>query len=215
MSSSIGDKVKQLRESKDWSQEELAKRSGLSRSYIGALEVRKTMHPRAEYLIKLAVAFNIPVDEFYVAAGYTGGSAADAVRPETPAELLEKLRTSLPVAIPVYNSFKAHTGASTDAPVSHIYLNKEEIPSRDLEGIVVGDDDFPPVISSGDIIVTNRLMSPHQGSLLICMYKDHPIIGRLESINGAPWVMSKGDDKYRLFDCSYQAVITRLHKKLD
>ncbi|MCL2475146.1 MAG: helix-turn-helix domain-containing protein [Chloroflexi bacterium] len=213
--SSIGDKVKQLRESKDWSQEELAKRSGLSRSYIGALEVRKNMHPRAEYLIKLAAAFNISVDEFYVAAGYTGGIAADVIRQETPTELLEKLRMALPVAVPVYNSFKAHTGTRTDASVGYIYLNKADVSSRDLEGIVVGEGDFPPVITSGDIIVTNRSMSPHQGSLLICMYKDRPIIGRLESLNGAPWIISKGDDKYRLFDCSYQAVITRLHKKLD
>ena len=213
MSSSIGNKVKQLREDKDWSQEELAQRSGLSRSYIGALEVRKTMHPRAEYLIKLAAAFNVPIEEFYVAAGYAGSSFVDGVRPETPEEILEKLRSSLPTTIPVYNVFKAHSGARADVPVDHIFLNKSEVPSRDMEGIVVGENDFPPLVSVGDIIVTNRSMSPSQGSLMICMYKDSAIIGRLESINGAPWVIGKGNTKYRLFDCSYQAVIVQLVKK--
>jgi len=34
----FGEKVKQLREQKRWSQEELAKRSGLHRTYIGSIE---------------------------------------------------------------------------------------------------------------------------------------------------------------------------------
>jgi len=213
MSSSIGNKVKELRDSKGWSQEELAQKSGLSRSYIGALEVRQTMHPRAEYLIKLAAAFNVPVDDFYVAAGYTGGSIAEGVRPETPDEILDKLQSALPVFIPVYNVFKPHSGTRPDVPVDYAYINKKDMRGRDLEGIVVGENDFPPLITKGDIIITNRSMSPSQGSMLICMYKDRPIIGRLESIGGAPWVISKGDSRYRLFDCSYQAVIVQLNKK--
>ena len=34
----FGEKVKNLRKSKGWSQEELAKRSGLHRTYIGSIE---------------------------------------------------------------------------------------------------------------------------------------------------------------------------------
>ena len=34
----FGDRVKNLRKSKGWSQEELAKRAGLHRTYIGSIE---------------------------------------------------------------------------------------------------------------------------------------------------------------------------------
>jgi len=61
----FGNKVKQLREKKGWSQEELARRAGLHRTYIGSIErsernisliniekIAKALEVKIEFLIK-------------------------------------------------------------------------------------------------------------------------------------------------------------------
>jgi transcriptional regulator with XRE-family HTH domain len=56
----IGDRLRQLRESKDWSQGDIEKRTGLLRCYISRLENGHTV-PNIETLEKLASAFDVPL----------------------------------------------------------------------------------------------------------------------------------------------------------
>lgn len=56
----FGDNVKKLRKAKGWSQEELAKKSGLHRTYIGGIE-RYGRNVSLINISKIAKAFGIKV----------------------------------------------------------------------------------------------------------------------------------------------------------
>lgn len=58
----LADRIKELRAAKSISQEELAHRSGLSRTGMGLLETAKRW-PRLDTLISVAEGLNIAVDE--------------------------------------------------------------------------------------------------------------------------------------------------------
>lgn len=54
--------MRQLRQSKSWSQEELAHQSGVHRTYISDLE-RGARNPTIEVVSKIAVAFSVSCGE--------------------------------------------------------------------------------------------------------------------------------------------------------
>ena len=54
--------MRQLRQSKDWSQEELAHRAGIHRTYISDLE-RGARNPTIEVVERIAIALNVPCGE--------------------------------------------------------------------------------------------------------------------------------------------------------
>ena len=58
----LGKRVRQLRDKRNWSQEELAHQSGLARSFTGAIE-RGEKDLRLTTLVKLANTFKISVAE--------------------------------------------------------------------------------------------------------------------------------------------------------
>jgi len=58
----LGQRVRQLRAKRNWSQEELSHRSGLARSFTGAIE-RGEKDLRLTTLVKLANTFKISVSE--------------------------------------------------------------------------------------------------------------------------------------------------------
>ena len=55
-------RVRQIREKRGWSQEELAHRSGLARSFTGAIE-RGEKDIRISTLVKLAKTFNLTLQQ--------------------------------------------------------------------------------------------------------------------------------------------------------
>ncbi len=54
--------MRRLRQSKDWSQEELAHQSGIHRTYLSDLE-RGARNPTIEVVDKIAVALGVPCGE--------------------------------------------------------------------------------------------------------------------------------------------------------
>jgi len=56
----IGDRLRQLRESRNWSQGDIEKRTGLLRCYVSRVENSHTV-PTIETLEKLAAAFEVPL----------------------------------------------------------------------------------------------------------------------------------------------------------
>ncbi len=54
--------MRRLRQDKGWSQEELAHRAGMHRTYVSDLE-RSARNPSIELIDKLAVALGVPVGE--------------------------------------------------------------------------------------------------------------------------------------------------------
>jgi transcriptional regulator with XRE-family HTH domain len=60
----LGNRVRELRERKGWSQEELAHQSGLARSFTGAIE-RGEKDIRLSTLLKLANTFKIALSQLF------------------------------------------------------------------------------------------------------------------------------------------------------
>jgi len=64
-------KLKVLRAERDWSQEELGKRVGVSRQAINAIE-RGKFDPSLPLAFKLAELFNLPIEEIFMWEDSTG-----------------------------------------------------------------------------------------------------------------------------------------------
>src|SRR5947209_6132768 len=77
MNSSLGRLVKDLRDKKGWTQEELAEKSGLSIRAIQRIEAGETKRPNSDTLQRLATALEIDVAELQKARwdGIASGTA--------------------------------------------------------------------------------------------------------------------------------------------
>jgi transcriptional regulator with XRE-family HTH domain len=64
----LGRTIKQLRVERGFSQEELAHRSGMDRTWVGGIE-RGEKNPSFEKLVSLAEALGVPVSELVAGAG--------------------------------------------------------------------------------------------------------------------------------------------------
>lgn len=73
----IGPFVRKMRESARMTQQDVATRSGLSRSYLSRLETGGIIRPSADYLVRIARAIGIHPDMLFKAAGYTRAAAAN------------------------------------------------------------------------------------------------------------------------------------------
>lgn len=63
----MGEKVKELREAKGWTQEQLAEKSGLSRVTISMIETGKPKEILSGTIKALAKALEVPVDVLFFA----------------------------------------------------------------------------------------------------------------------------------------------------
>ena len=60
--------IKEIREQKEITQEELSKRSGISRNYIAELENNKKINPSFETIYKISTALGVEIRQIYVAS---------------------------------------------------------------------------------------------------------------------------------------------------
>lgn len=58
----IGERVKKLRTEKKMSMTELAEKAGVAKSYLSSLERNLQTNPSIQFLEKIAVVLNVPVD---------------------------------------------------------------------------------------------------------------------------------------------------------
>ena len=80
-----GKRLRDLRKGRGWSQEELAKRAGLSRSALPKLETGRFKDTRHDTIEKLAKAFDMTATEFI---SHIKGAVES--QPETPDQILER-----------------------------------------------------------------------------------------------------------------------------
>lgn len=91
----LGDKIRELREERGWSQNELAICSGLNRSYIAHMETNRINNPSGDTFIKLSRAFNIHPEELYQAAGYIKEARIPNRFDETPEQMLANIKLNV------------------------------------------------------------------------------------------------------------------------
>lgn len=209
----ISEKIKRLRNSRHWSQEQLAGKAKLNRGYINNLEQGGNKHPGLDKLMKLAKAFNVPIEELYAAAGYTELSEVSTRPSETPEELIEKLRYIQPVSIPVYSHFFVHAGAEHAEITEYVYRPRDKVAGENIEAFIVHGHCLTPRVEDGDIVITDRDRSPEPGNILLCLRDDELLVGRYSLKNGAPW-LTNGEEEISLDDCLATAVVIEVIKRM-
>jgi len=81
----FGAAVRELREARGWSQEQLAEHAGLNRSYVGEIE-RATVIASIVTVNKLALAFDVPISQLLCSPfSTTGASDVPASPTSSPA----------------------------------------------------------------------------------------------------------------------------------
>ena len=121
----FGENLKALRLEYGLTQEELARRVGVDRSYISQLEKNKIGRPSYDVLSRTAEALHVPI-------GYL--TAGRRPPPESPEDIMERLRLATPVRIPVYDEFPIHLGGEEGTePLDYVYLPRPEFVGREIQ----------------------------------------------------------------------------------
>lgn len=85
MSTSIGQRIKALREARGWSQEDLATRAGVSRGAISQWETSPTQRILAPHLAATAKALQVTADELLTGnPGHVGDDLGEYVASQVP-----------------------------------------------------------------------------------------------------------------------------------
>jgi transcriptional regulator with XRE-family HTH domain len=72
---SLGELVRELRQRRGWTQEQLAEATGMDQTSISQIETGRTLRPSYERMLGLAAALAIPVADLLQAAGLAGDVA--------------------------------------------------------------------------------------------------------------------------------------------
>ena len=86
----LADRLKALRKARGWTQHDLSRASGLTRSHISRLERGDIQLPSSERLRQLAVALGTSLDDLLEAAGYRDPVRDDGDLPDLAVYLRHK-----------------------------------------------------------------------------------------------------------------------------
>jgi len=154
----IGAWVKMTRDKRGLSQQELAKLSGLSPSFISLIERGERKEITYESVVKLTRALKCNMAEFYKSTQTNNLVVAD--RP--PEEIVKELNASLPVCVPVFETLDSKN------IVEYIYIPKYFIGGEKVQGII-SNQDFESDIRKGDILLCSKQMRANPGDLILCL----------------------------------------------
>jgi len=211
----LAQKLRELRGKREWTQREVADHSGLKRNYISYLEQpRHHKRPSAEAMLALARAFNVKPEELYQAAGYIKEFEDTKPRPETPEEILDRLRLAMPKKMPVYpwEAFPYHAGDKVE-PVQYVYTTETEVHSECIEAYMVRGDCLEPRISDGDVIIVDRDSEINNGDIVACILDKEFHVLRVRRVAGELW-LENNIQKYRFEDCQEVAPVIEFHRRL-
>lgn len=211
---SLGEKLRELRKNKGWTQEEVAKRTSLGRGYIAQLERNIVARPSADTFLKIAQAFNINERELYQAAGYISreGRGVYQVRKETTEELLDRFRITLPEEVPIYEEFTLHAGKPV-VPIDYIPISRQTAKGRRLEAYITRGNCLTPEIQDGNIVVIDREGPIDEGDIVACVVGDELHIARLRKIAGELY-LENNHGRYKLSEALIAAPVIEVRRKL-
>jgi|GEM_PF-867746 len=211
---SLAEKIKELRTARNWSQDDLAKHSGLDRGYIANLEGTKSIkRPSADAFLKLARALNIKPEELYKAAGYIEDVGDTGPRAETLQELVDKLRITCPQSIPVYawEAFPFRVGDRV-VPIEYVYLRRKDVRGC-VEAYIVHGNWVEPKINDGDIIIVDREGVVENGDIVACLVNDEFHVVRVQKVANKLWLEDRYG-KYKFEQCRDAAPVIECIRRL-
>lgn len=212
METSLGNKIRELRKARDWSQNELARRSGVDRSYIAYLETAKVGKPSAETFLKLARAFNIRPEELYQAAGYVREAKPLYPHPETSEEILGRLMLAHPVSIPIYNEFPFRVGEGAE-PVEHVFRARKSPAPRNIEGYIIHGDSLAPDVLNKDIVIVDRDGQIDSGNIVAASTGGALYLARFRKIADELW-LENNYGRILLNECQVVAPVIEVIRRL-
>ena len=202
--------IARLREERGWSQYELSTRTGIPRSTIASIEVGNHT-PKVSGMLSFSKAFDIPVEELYEAAGFTD---IEVPTPDTPEQLLEKLRLAQPVSIPVYDRFPIHAGEVHDTPIEYVYRPRSQLAGANIEAYRITGHCLEPLIADGDIAIVDRDRNPAPGNIVVALLKgDQLVVGRLKLHNDKA-IIENNNECYNYDECHVVAVVIEVNRRL-
>jgi len=207
----LAQKLKELRLERGWTQEELAERSGLGRRTISYWEAEERKRPPADILLRYAKAFNIKPEELYQAAGYiTEGNS----RPETPEQILDRLRLASPLSVPVYpwEAFPFHAGDGVE-PVEYVYITKRKSASKKVEAYIVHGNCLEPKINDSDVIIVDREGAIDNGDIVACLLDNEFHVLRVRKVADELW-LENNYKKYKFDQCQDVAPVIECIRRL-
>lgn len=212
MEETLGEKIRRMREARGWSQEQLGKRSGLTRGHIATMEHRKAKATGIAALRRLAEAFGVPVGVLSEDAGrLTDGP--DEERYETAEDILERLKLAQPVTIPVYTEFPVHAGMVREAPAEYVYRPPSTSARKTTEAYRMHGKSMEPEVQSGDILIVDRSVTPNPGDIVMCLIDGNLRVGKLQDRDGNLW-LSNNDESVSLTDCQVSAVVLEINRRV-
>lgn len=212
MSINLGQKLKELRTEREWTQAELSKRTGLDRGYLAYIESGRVGKPSADTFLKLARAFNIRPEELYQAAGYIKEASTAYRYKESAEDILERLRLAQPVGIPVYSEFPVHAGGLME-PIEYIYRTRPGVAKKSVEGYLIRGKCLEPVIRDMDIIIVDREAEINSGDVVAGLVGDSMILGKLKRIDDELW-LENNEGRIKFEDCQVVAVVIEVIRRL-
>ncbi len=171
----IGKYIKQLRNEKGLTQEELGKRLGVQKAAVQKWESGAVKNLKRETLKKLSEIFDVSPAAFI-------GSNDDSSN-------ISAVYTDEIYRIPVFESVSAGFGAYADSlVVDYIPMfvkNHAELPL--LMGIKVQGDSMYPTIEDGDIIIVRRQSAVDSGSIAVMLIDgEEGVVKKVE--HGKDWI---------------------------
>ncbi|MDD5289218.1 MAG: helix-turn-helix domain-containing protein [Dehalococcoidales bacterium] len=212
MSTVFGDKLKALRAGRDWTQQELALRSGIKRGYLASIEVGLVANPSANVFLKLSTAFNIPLEELYEAAGYVKNINTIQRRAETAEDIIEHLKAIQPASISLYNweDYPFEAGRYP-VPVDYIFRAKRYAIGRKLEAYRISGTQWEPMVSDRDLVIIDREGEMDTGKVIACRLNGMPTLGKLRKIDDTLYIET--DNRRTKFDdCQMPAPVIEIRR---
>lgn len=212
----LAQKLKQLRLERGWTQQEVAKRSGLGRGTVSYFEQKDRERAPADILLKFARAFNIKPEEIYQAAGYIKGVEGTHPHTETPEEILDRLRLATPQSIPVYpwEAFPFHGRPGNGIePIEYIYRARPKTTSKNIQAYVVHGDCLSPKINDRDVIIIDKDGVIDNGDIVACVLDNQFHILRLRKVAGELW-LEDNHGKFKFEQCQDAAPVIECIRRL-
>lgn len=209
----LAQKLKELRLERDWTQEEVAKRSGLGRRTVSYWEKKDRKRLPANIVLRFARAYNVKPEELYQAAGYIKETKIP-YHPETPEEILDRLKLATPQSIPVYpwEAFPFHAGDGVE-PVEYVYRARPKTVHKNIEAYIVHGNCLEPKINDGDVIVVDRDSAIDNGDIVACLLDNEFHVLRVRKVAGEIW-LENNYQKYKFEQCQDIAPVIECIRRL-